>query len=238
MFCCTKCCIEEHKNCKELTDIKDVISSIKSSNSMLEIDNSLRELNEILKRIQKNRAGNLTSLKLNRQKIEREIQIARHTMNEHFNRLETELLKELQTIENAKEKKISKILASVERKEKEIDELQISLVIIKQHASDLQTFLVSKQIENELMDTDSLLQSMQYNNELSDVIICLKTDDLIKRVNGNISRFGEIVVQTSQSYMSLVREKMQQTQAKVAVVTKGNNDHQYETIKNKEDKIE
>ncbi|VDI24760.1 Hypothetical predicted protein [Mytilus galloprovincialis] len=79
------------------------------------------------------------------------------------------------------------------------------------------------------------MQSMQDNSELSDVIISLKTDCLIKGVNKEIRRFGEIVVQTSESDMSLVRQKIQQAQAKVDDVTKGRTDHHYETIQNTED---
>ncbi|XP_063400048.1 uncharacterized protein LOC134684674 [Mytilus trossulus] len=86
--CCSKCLIEDHKNCKDLTDIKDVVCMIKSSNMMLEIENSMREVTADLKRIQKNRAGNLSSLKLQRQAIKKEIQKARHVVNNHFDRLE------------------------------------------------------------------------------------------------------------------------------------------------------
>ncbi|CAC5359190.1 unnamed protein product [Mytilus coruscus] len=232
--CCTKCLIEDHKNCKDITDINDVVCSIKSSNMMLQIENSMREVAENLKRIHKNRAENLLSLKLNRQKIENGIQIARQKINEHFDRLERELLKELQTIENNEKKKISKILATVERKEKEIDELQTSLALIKQHASDLQTFLVSKKIEHALMGTDSLVQSMQDNNELLDVNISLQTENSVKSVNRNILRFGDIVVNTSQGNMSIVRQKVKHAQANVAVVTKCSPDHQYEAIETKE----
>ncbi|XP_063400050.1 E3 ubiquitin/ISG15 ligase TRIM25-like [Mytilus trossulus] len=228
--CCTKCLIEDHKNCKDLTDINDVVCSIKSSNMLLEIEKSMREVVENLQKIKMNRARNLSSLKIYRETIEKEIQTVRQTINEHFNRLERELLKELQTIENDERKKISKILTSVERKEKEIGGLQISLTIIKQHASDLQTFLVSKQIEHVLMDTDSLMKYMQDNSELSDVIISLQTDNLVKGVNENISRYGEIVVHTSQNDLSIVRQKMKQAQATVTDCP----DHPYETIETAE----
>ncbi|OPL21271.1 hypothetical protein AM593_05575, partial [Mytilus galloprovincialis] len=232
--CCTKCLLEDHKNCKDLTDIKDVVGRIKSSNMLLEIEKSLREVTDNLQRIQKNRAGNLSSLTLYKQTIENEIQIARHTVNEQFDRLERELLEELQTIENDTRKKITKILESVERKAEDIDRLQISLTIIKQHASDLQTFLVSKQIEHELVDTESFIQSIQDNNELSDVIISLQTNDMMKNL-GNIRKFGEIVVQTSQSDISLVRHKIHQAQANVAGMAKGSRDDLCEIVKTAED---
>ncbi|XP_071123303.1 transcription intermediary factor 1-alpha-like [Mytilus edulis] len=232
--CCTKCLLEDHKSCKDLTDIKDVVRSIKSSSMLLEIEKSLLEVSENLQRIQKNRAENLSSLTLYKQTIENEIQIARYTVNEQFDRLEKELVKELQTIENDTRKKISKILASVKRKEKKIDGLQISLTIIKQHASDLQTFLVSKQIEHELIKTERLIESLQDNNGLSDVIISLQTNDMMKNL-GNIRKFGEIDVQTSQSDISLVRHKIHQAQANVAGMTKGSPDHPYKTMKTAED---
>ncbi|CAG2193834.1 unnamed protein product [Mytilus edulis] len=228
--CCTKCLIGDHRNCQDLTDINDVVCKIKSSNMVLEIENSLQELSKNLKMIQKNRSGNLSSFTLYRQNIEKKIQISRHTINKHLDCLESELLKELTKIENEESKKISQILASVERKEKEIDELQTSFSIIKQHASDLHTFLVSKQIEQELIDTESIIHSMQDNNELSDVIISLQSDEIVKGVNRNISTIGELVVQTSPCDMLLVRQKSKQAQANVAADIRRRPAHQYETV--------
>ncbi|CAC5363595.1 unnamed protein product [Mytilus coruscus] len=228
--CCTKCLIEEHKNCKELTVINNFISSIKSSNMILEIENSLREVAENLKRIKKNRAENMSSLILDRQRIEIEIQGARDAINEHFDRLQNDVMKELARIEDDKSKQINKIWASVERKEKEIDELQLSLAIIKHHASDLQTFLLSKQIEHELMNTDSLVQSMQENGDLSDVIISLQAEDLVKSINVNNITFGEIIVQRSSCDMSLVRHKHKQAQTNVDVATRNAPKKIYENI--------
>ncbi|CAG2225083.1 unnamed protein product [Mytilus edulis] len=115
--------------------------------------------------------------------IEKKIQISRHTINKHLDCLESELLKELTKIENEERKKISQILASVEQKEKEIDEL----FVFKDLHPFLLTFLVSKQIEQELIDTESIIHSMQDNNELSDVIISLQSDEIVKGVNRNIS---------------------------------------------------
>ncbi|CAC5407053.1 unnamed protein product [Mytilus coruscus] len=214
--CCTKCLNDDHSNCKDLTEKNYVISNIKSSNMVLEIENALQELAKNLKRIQQNRAGNLSSLKLNRLNIEKEIQIARQAIDEYFDRLERELFKQLQIIENDEKIKINKIVESVRRKEKEIAELQTSLAIIKQHASDLQTFLFSKEVEHQIMNTNSFIQFMEDNNELSDVNISLQTDNSLKIFNRHILRLnGEIV-------------EVKQAQTNVAVVTSP--DHQNETI--------
>lgn len=157
-----------------------------------------------------NRTGNLSSLILNRQKIEKEIQGARQTINEHVDRLQDDIMKELIRIENDQRKNISKTLSLVERKEQKIDELQISLTVIKKHASDLQKFLVSRQIEHELIDTDNLAHSMQEHGDLSDVIVSLQTEDLVKRISLNNITFGEIVVQRGSCDTSLVRRKSKQ----------------------------
>ncbi|CAC5416416.1 unnamed protein product [Mytilus coruscus] len=82
--CCMKCLIDEHKTCKDVADLNDFISRIKSSNMILEIETSLHEFAANLKWINMNRTGNLSSLILDRQKIEKEIQGARQIMNEHF----------------------------------------------------------------------------------------------------------------------------------------------------------
>lgn len=139
-------------------------------------------------------------------------------------------MKELIRIENDQRKNISKTLSLVERKEQKIDELQISLTVIKKHASDLQKFLVSRQIEHELIDTDNLAYTMQEHGDLSDVIVSLQTEDLVKRISLNNITFGEIVVQRGSCDTSLVRRKSKQSQTTVNVSTKNTPKKRYENI--------
>ncbi|CAC5420362.1 unnamed protein product [Mytilus coruscus] len=149
----------------------------------------------------------MSSLKLDRHNIIEEMQKARHAIHEHFDSLEGELMKELARVEDNESRKISNILASVERTEKKVVELQMTLAILKQHASYQQTFHFSKHIEHILMDTNSFIQSMHHKNELSDVNISLKMNDFVKIVKKNIIKTGEIVVQTGKIYTALKKRK-------------------------------
>ncbi|CAG2193827.1 unnamed protein product [Mytilus edulis] len=205
--CCSKCLIVEHRNCKDLTNIHDDICSINSSKTIFEIESSLQELDENVKRIQKNRKENMSSLQIDKQNINKEIQTARHAINEHFDHLEAELKEELARVEDNERRKISNILASVERTEKEIVELQMTLTILKQHASYQQTFHVSKHIQHILMNTNSFIQSMHDNNELSDVNISLRMNDFVKNVKENIIKIWEIVVKTVPIYTALKKRE-------------------------------
>ncbi|XP_052067030.1 uncharacterized protein LOC127706436 [Mytilus californianus] len=152
----------------------------------------------------------MSSLKLDRQNIDKEIQKARHAINEHFDRLEEELMKELTRVVDYESRKIRNILASLERTEKEIVELQVTLASLKQHASAQQSFQVSKQTQHKLIDTNNFIQSMHDNNELSDVNISLQMDDFVKIVKQNIIKTGEIVVQTSPVYTALMKQEFKE----------------------------
>ncbi|VDH96713.1 Hypothetical predicted protein [Mytilus galloprovincialis] len=210
--CCTKCLIEEHRNCQNLTNIHDGVCKFSSSKTFFEIESSLQELSENLKRIQKNREENMSSLQLDRKYIHEEIRKARHVINEHFDRIEGELLKELIKVEDTERRKINNILASVERTEKIVVELQMTLAISKQHASDQQTFHISKHIQHILMDTNNIVQSMHDNNELLDVNISLRMNDIGKIVKTNITKIGEIVIQPNPVYTALSKREYKEVE--------------------------
>ncbi|CAC5389030.1 unnamed protein product [Mytilus coruscus] len=97
--CCRRCVVETHDNCKELNAIDDVIRNVKSSSAFLEVEHMLAELSENFRRISKHRQNNIRSLKENKTKIEKEITETRILINNHLDKLQEILIKELYVAE-------------------------------------------------------------------------------------------------------------------------------------------
>ncbi|CAG2241891.1 unnamed protein product [Mytilus edulis] len=142
--CCSKCIVEKHNECRDIVKLDDVIHNVKISNAICEIEETLVEVAENLQKIRQHQQDNLTTLKESRKEIEKEIKMTRIKINNHLDKLQEDLMKQLYAVEEKENSKICQLLSSLEKKEKEIADCQRNIINIKQHATDLQVFLSLK----------------------------------------------------------------------------------------------
>ncbi|CAC5389028.1 unnamed protein product [Mytilus coruscus] len=178
--CCRRCVVETDDNCGELNALNDVIQNVKSSDAFLELEQLLAELSENLQRIRKDREGNISSLKESKTKTEKEIQETRILINNHLDNLQESLTKELYVAEEKENKKISCLISSIQQKEREITECQTNLDKIKQHASDLQTFLAMKHIQQDVMNNEKFIESLLKEANMNHVSISFEKENTLE----------------------------------------------------------
>ncbi|CAG2208012.1 unnamed protein product [Mytilus edulis] len=152
--CCRRCVVETHNDCKEIDALDDIIQNVKSSNAFLEIEQIMAELSKNLQRIRINRKENIRNLEENRTQIEKEVHQTRILINTHLDKLQESLMKELYAAEETESKKINHLISSIQKEEKDIADCQTTLDKIKQHASDLQTFLALKHIQLDVTNNE------------------------------------------------------------------------------------
>ncbi|CAC5414297.1 unnamed protein product [Mytilus coruscus] len=92
--CCKKC-VKSHNNCKSLADINELIKNVKTSNAFYEIEQTLLEVVENIKRLSTNRKENLKSLKDKKREIEAEIRQNRTKIIDHLDKLQDNLIKRI-----------------------------------------------------------------------------------------------------------------------------------------------
>jgi hypothetical protein len=103
--CCGICNVENHKDCKEVTVLENIIKNIKTSNLFNEIEQLIDELIETIGKIRQNRETNVSAVKEQKILVEKEIrtprrkidgllffssekgQLTRHLFNNHFAKL-------------------------------------------------------------------------------------------------------------------------------------------------------
>ncbi|XP_063397744.1 uncharacterized protein LOC134682071 [Mytilus trossulus] len=213
--CCRRCVVETHDDCKELNAIDDVIRNVKSSSAFLEMEHMLAELSENLQRIKIDRQNNIKSLQENKTKIESEIQQIRVLINNHLDNLQASLIRELYAAEETENKKISCLISSIQEKEREISEYQTNLVKIKQHASDLQTFLAMKHIQQDVIKNEQFLESMLKEKNTNNVIISFETENTFETLPTALNKMGTIILDTRSSDVTLTSRKNKEAQIMV-----------------------
>ncbi|XP_063405907.1 E3 ubiquitin-protein ligase TRIM45-like [Mytilus trossulus] len=214
--CCRRCVIETHNDCKDLTAIDDIVQNVKSSNAILEVEQTLVQMLETVRRIRNDRSENLKCIQDQRVKIERHIKQTRKMINDHLDKVQESIMKELYSKEENESKRIKQLLSVIEDIEKGISNLKVNLNTIKLNASDLQTFLALKHIEKEVSDKEECIYSALDGEGSKNITLSL----LINKENRNICRaacFGSISVESKSCKVVIGSNKSKQAQMIVPI---------------------
>ncbi|XP_063418805.1 uncharacterized protein LOC134701594 [Mytilus trossulus] len=206
--CCAKCVIDEHNDCKVFVDIDDVIKNVKSSTAFQEIELTLIDMVEYIERVKKDREENLLSIKEQKEKIETKILQTREEINNHLDLLQEMLTEAINLAIDKENEDTHTFLISVEQNEKDIKEFQSNHLKIKHHASELQTFLILKQMERDIAAKEELIQS--FNKSLNHHHFSLKIDTTLEKFASNIKTFGEVIKVMKPNAIPFVRQKDKQ----------------------------
>ncbi|XP_071123697.1 tripartite motif-containing protein 5-like [Mytilus edulis] len=210
--CCGKCAIEVHKGCHEVVNLDDIIKNAKTSTSFQEVEETLDEFVANIKEIQKVYRRNITTLSENRKDIEKQIQEIRFKIDTHLNQLQKKLVDELQEVEETETRKVSQLIKTLEEKENNLTKYQILIANIKHHASNLQTFMSIKQIEQDLANEDEFIQSCLEGVKVKTRVITSKIEKNVETFKKNVQKFGEITVVIKPTKADLRERKKMQAQ--------------------------
>lgn len=210
--CCGKCANESHKKCQEVVNLDDIIKNAKTSTTFQEIEEKLAEVVNNIQEIQKVYKGNIATLSENRKHIEKQIQDIRFKIDTHLNKLQKKLVDVLQQVEETESKKVFQLVKTLEEKEGKLTNYQNSMANIKHHASDLQTFMSIKQIEQDLAKEEEFTQLCVVGDKVNSRVITCCIDESVKTFIQSVQRFGDIILETTFSEPKLKRKKEQQAQ--------------------------
>ena len=214
--CCRICNVEDHKDCKEVTILENITKNVKTSTMFNETEHLIKEMFENIGKIKQNRETNSSSVKEQKRIIENEIHELRTKVNNHLDKLQENLMKELTGAEKQVTEETRELLASLGEKQTKLIEYQTNIVNIKKYASDLQTFIAVKQIEKDVETHDTCLQSLVNSDSLNQTKLTYKIDTGLKNITTSIQKFAEVVVVSKPCEMVFVRRKAKQAQMMVS----------------------
>ncbi|XP_071135303.1 uncharacterized protein PF3D7_1120000-like [Mytilus edulis] len=217
--CCKKC-VKSHNDCKGLTDINELIKNVKTSSAFNEIEQTLQEVVENIKRLSTNRNENLKSIENKKREIEAAIKQTRIKVNCHLDKLQDDLIKELMTVEQREKSKIEKLLTSLKKKENEIAEVQENFASIKNHASELQTFFTMKDIEKDIIGEEKFIKSIATSDSTNQVNISCQINKYLQQITATMQKFGEINVSSDPCDFTIQKRKDRQAQIMVTLPTR------------------
>ena len=129
--CCRICILEDHKDCKEVTVLENIIKNVKTSNMFNEIEQLIDELIKTISKIRQNRETNASAVKEQKILVESEIRELRRKIDNHLDKLQESLMMELTEAEEQLTEDTRELLVSLDEKQTKLTEHQTNIVHIK-----------------------------------------------------------------------------------------------------------
>ncbi|CAC5388364.1 unnamed protein product [Mytilus coruscus] len=107
---------------------------------------------------------------------------------------------------------ISELLSVLKENEGEITEFRTNIENIKEHATDLQTFISMKELEKKVLCKDEFLQSVINSENFKDRELSYNVNAAMQDLANHIKNFGEVKIETRPCNVLLTRRKNQQAQ--------------------------
>ncbi|XP_052065209.1 uncharacterized protein LOC127705001 [Mytilus californianus] len=211
-LCCGSCIVENHMECRDFDKLADVIQNTKLSNAFYEIEQLLVELSDNIQIIRNDREHNLKRLSEKKMQIEQEVKQTRITINNHLDKIQDDIMKKLNETEANENKIISELLNLLKENEREIIEFRTNIENIKQHATDLQTFISMKELEKNVSIKDEFLQSVINSEKFKDRELSYNTNSAMQDLVNRIKNFGEVKIEKKPCDVVLTRRKDKQAQ--------------------------
>ncbi|XP_071135680.1 E3 ubiquitin-protein ligase TRIM71-like [Mytilus edulis] len=210
-ICCK--CIQDHAKCTEnIVHIETVIKQAKTSQIFQDLNQCVSDLLSNTKQMRTAREDNLAKVADQRKSAVKKIRDFRIEVNHHLDVVEKDLIIKLQDAESECSQQIIEVIKSLNEVESEISNFDNILEGIKQHASELQVYLATREIEQQVSEKEKRLISMMENRHFDDFTVGLKIDTKIRNILSDVKIFGTVSIKTVPTNYKLINRKSRQAQ--------------------------
>ncbi|XP_063405894.1 tripartite motif-containing protein 2-like [Mytilus trossulus] len=217
--CCLNCVTGEHQTCQTMKPLSDILEQVKSSDAVPQLEKELKDREKHIEEIKDYLRNRIIINAMQKTEAIQNIQAMRKSIDDHLNKLEQELLKDLE-IEHSKLKpEIETLLHEVDKRAKQIKNLQNDFANMTKYATELQTYVGLKQIKNITSQERNYIDDLKRGSNLNKRNLHVTTSPDIASILHDVKSFGEITVDTRPCNIQENVERKDQAQYLVLVPT-------------------
>ncbi|VDI64626.1 Hypothetical predicted protein [Mytilus galloprovincialis] len=194
--CCIQC-VTSHKKCQDLKPLSDILSSTKSSVTLLEKDlnNMKKNLVMILNYLKDGKDKN----DVQKAKATEDILIMRKSIDTYLNILEQQFRGILETKHLKLKLNMNPLVKNIEHRSFEMHKLLEEFFKMKQYATELQMYIGLRDIEKTTSEVAKYIENLKSGGHLEEYDIEIKISSDLQSILEDVKSFGEIHVNTSSS---------------------------------------
>ncbi|CAC5410067.1 unnamed protein product [Mytilus coruscus] len=204
-------CIKDHGKCNVIP-LDEIVDNAKTSEQLRDLEVRLADLIKNVDNIKKHTEANVATIEDQKRKHIAEVKKLRSDINKMLDKLEKDILESLEEKANECGEKIKEIIAVLTERETATVECQNMIENIKQNATDFQTFIGLKDVEEKVSEKEHLLQSLMETNALDQLELVCFVDTEVCNILQVIKQFGSTEIRTHANDICLSRTKDIQAQ--------------------------
>ncbi|CAG2229214.1 unnamed protein product [Mytilus edulis] len=210
--CCIECLQDKlHSGCCCFVNVDTAVKDVKQSPSFLDLQTTLSDLLTNISNIIEHIGANLLDLSKQKVTCAEEIRSTREAINSYLDQLEQDLNNKMQETFTSKELELQNVLADLELRKTKVNEMQANVNVIRDAASNFQTFMSIPEYIKPAHSEETVLQSLCENESFNwNSISVISTN--IQLIRDNLTSFGTMRIKRKASNLSMKVQKSRQAQ--------------------------
>ncbi|CAG2201339.1 unnamed protein product [Mytilus edulis] len=145
--CCVQCITDKHQKCQDMKPLSDVLKQAKPSASVHLLEKDLNDVRQTFEEITSYLNRRLKTNNIQKLKAADQIRSMRKLIDIYFNKLEKDILDDLESKQLKLKSKINPILQQLTQRANEISQLQSEFSKMTKYATELQMYAGLREIK-------------------------------------------------------------------------------------------
>ncbi|XP_076084488.1 uncharacterized protein LOC143055240 [Mytilus galloprovincialis] len=194
--CCVHCTTDKHQSCQTMKPLPDILKQVKSSAAVPLLDKDLKDLKENFDEIGEYLRNRISTNTKQKTEAIQNIHAMRKSIDDYLNKLQHQLLKDLETEHLKLKSKIERLLHEVDKRAKQIRKLQNEFSNMTKYATELQTYVGLTEIEKITSKEANYMEDLKRGPDLNERNLHVTTSPDFDSILLDVKSFGEITVDT------------------------------------------
>ncbi|CAC5370706.1 unnamed protein product [Mytilus coruscus] len=209
--CCVQC-VTKHQKCQEIKPLSDILTQVRFSAPVQLLEKDLKVLKENFDVILKYLKTMIDKNNIQKTKVIEKIGTIRKSLDDYLNKLEKQILGDLESKHSKLESNMSALVKQIERQSIKIHKLQDDYIKMRQYATDLQMYVGLREIEKKTSEAAKYIEDLESDGNLKEKKIEIKHLSDLQSLLQNVKFFGDIDITTSPSTVGIKAGRKDQAQ--------------------------
>ena len=202
---CIVCATTMHKVCHVVTVSENATKSHHACVNISDIEQTIEVVIDNIEKIRVDREENLTEILLQKNAVEKDLHIIRKKLNERLDRIEKDLLSQLNDSFIKHKVETEMLLRDLENRKQVAKSLQIAITKVKNINSDVEAFMEGKRIEKKVHQEETHISNYYYDQNIKYITLEFKLNPLINSFIADLKSFGDLTLRKSPSRVNFTR---------------------------------
>ncbi|XP_052106462.1 uncharacterized protein LOC127738990 isoform X3 [Mytilus californianus] len=190
--CCVTCITDKHQKCQEMKPLSDILKQVKSSASVQLFEKDLKDVKENFEEIIKYLNSRMETSNIQKQKAAEKIRSMRKSIDDFLNKLEQEILDELESEQSKLKSKMNTLLQQLKTQANQISKLQSEFSQMTQYATELQMYVGLKEIEKFTSQAAQYIERLKSGGKLDENNLEVTISSELQSILKDVKSFGVI----------------------------------------------